>query len=178
MKTTRFCLALLLSLLSLHAAIAQEPLGRSPKKARTPEDYRASTLKEISTRGALLTTEDGAVEGEKFLHGDLSPSRVRVSYRGAVRPIGQKKKELITAWANRYAGYPGHYTVPYTSEALFREAGVDHWLVVKKSDLPDLKRQFKKGAAVDLYLLRLGALKDGTDWEWVLLVEKFATPPR
>ncbi len=175
---TKPCLVLLLSLLSLHTAVAQELPGALPKKARTPDDYKIRTLKEIATAGLVLLREDAGPEGEKFLLGDLFPSRVRPTYRGTVRPVAPTKKKLIAEWAARYAGNPEHYTVPFTTEVLFRESGVGHWLVVKKSDLQGLKRQFKKGATVDLYLVRLGAVKDGNGWVWVLLVEKFATPRR
>jgi len=175
---TKPCLVLFLSLLSLHTAIAQEMSGALPKKARTPEDYKVRTLKEIATAGSVLMRQDAGPEGETFLHGDLFPSRVRATYRGVIRPVAQPKKELIAQWAARYAGNPDHYTQPYTDEVLFRASGVNHWLVVKNSSLPDLKRQLKKGASIDLYLIRLGALKTGATWEWVLLVDMFAKPGR
>ena len=174
MKPKLFRLVLLTTMLLGATVLAQTPPETLNKKARTPEDYTVRTLKEIASHGSMLATENSAAESATFLNGDLAPSRVRVTYRGTSRPLAANKKKLIAEWAARYAGNPGYYTLPFTNEVRFREAGVDHWLVVKKSDLPDLKRQFKKGAAIDLYLLRLGGLKNGNEWEWVLLVEKFA----
>lgn len=177
MKPKLFSVVFLLTTVFGVSTLAQEPPGALRKKARTPEDYKVRTLKEIASLGSVLAKEDSAADSQTFLHGDLAPSRVRVTYRGTVRPVVPHKKKLIAEWAARYAGNQEHYTT-FTNEVLFRESGVDHWLVVKKSDLPDLKRQFQKGRAIDLYLLRLGALKAGNDWEWVLLVDKFTTPRR
>jgi hypothetical protein len=175
MKSIHFGLVLFLLLLST-GAVGQEMSGALPKKARTTDDYKVRTMKEIATAGSVLLREDAGPEGERFLDGDLFPSRVRATYRGGVRPVGKEKKELIAQWAARYAGNPDHYTQPYTNEVLFRASGVDHWLVVKNATLPELKRQLKKGGSVDLYLVRLGALKKGDNWQWVLLVDMFAKP--
>jgi len=109
-----------------------------------------------------------------LVHGDLLPSRVRVTYKGPSRSLPQKKRDVISQWANRYAGSVGHYTLHYTTDVMFSEAGLNHWLVVNKRLLPRLKRELRVGRAVDLHLIRMGAYKIGDKWRWVLLVEDFA----
>jgi len=99
---------------------------------------------------------------------------VRVTYKGNVRPASKIKKDVISYWSNKYAGAPQHYIVAYTSEALFGEAGINHWLVVNSRVVPRLKREIRRGQAVDLHLIRMGAYKVGDKWRWVLLVEDFA----
>lgn len=176
MRLKTSCLALLFVLLCCgNLAHAQDSLGPRPKKARTPDDYKLRTLKEIRAVGADLVKEH--TEGtNKLIHGNLFPSRVRVKYKGSTRPLTPERKDVIFQWAQRYAGAPSHYTGPYTTEALFTEMGIDHWLVVKSDDLPGIRRDLKRGRAVDLYLIRLGAFKNRGKWSWVLLVEDFATP--
>ncbi len=155
----------------------QDSMGARPKKARTPEDYKPRTLKEIETAGKPLLDElkrDTQGGATTLIHGDLFPSRVRLVYKGSVRPLTPNRKAIISQWAQRYAGYPEHYTVPYTSEVLFAENGVNRWLVVKTDDSVAFRNKLRRGAVVDLYLIRLGAFKSGTSWKWVLLAEKFA----
>lgn len=176
MKHATFRLALVLALLfGGNFTHAQDPLGPQPKKARTPEDYKLRTLKEIRAVGAAIIKEQP--EGTTTLvHGNLFPSRVRVTYKGSVRPLTPEKKDVISQWAQRYAGAPSHYTERYTSEALFTEMGVDHWLVMKSQDIPWLRKNLRRGRAVNLHLIRLGAFKTRDTWRWVLLVESFAMP--
>jgi hypothetical protein len=169
-----FFLALLFGSSLAHG---QDSLGPRPKKARTPEDYKLRTLKEIAEVGRAIASErDDERKGDAttLIHGDLLPSRVRVMYKGTARPLPQLKKDVISQWANRYAGSLQHYTVQYKTDVLFSEAGLNYWLVVNQRLVPQLQRQLKKGQPVDLYLIRLGAFKTGDKWRWVLLVEDFA----
>ncbi|HWN08196.1 MAG TPA: hypothetical protein VNO50_02795 [Pyrinomonadaceae bacterium] len=174
----RFHPALLLAFwFSFNLAFGQDPVGPQPKKARTPADYQLRMLKEIAELGAPIAAErDDERKGDAstLTHGNLLPSRVRVTFKGATRPALKIKKEVISYWSNKYAGAPQHYISAYTTEVLFSEAGINHWLVVNKRVVPRLKRELKKGRAVDLYLIRMGAYKIGDEWRWVLLVEDFA----
>jgi hypothetical protein len=175
MRLRSLYLALAFALLfAFNPAYSQDALGPQPKRARTPADYELRTLKEIRSVGAGLVKEqaDGTTT---LIHGNLFPSRIRVTYKGPVRALSPKRKEVIYQWAQRYAGAPIHYTGPYTTEALFTEMGVDHWLVVKSEDIPRLKKSVRPGRTVDLHLIRLGAFKVGETWHWVLLVEDFAS---
>lgn len=164
-------------LFSANLAVGQEPSGPQPKRARTPEDYKPRTLKEIAELGSTIAAErDDERKGDAttLTHGDLLPSRVRVTYKGSMRTPPKVKKDVISYWSNKYAGAPQHYTVAYTTEGLFGEAGINHWLVLNRRVVPRLKREFKRGRTVDLHLIRMGAYKVGDKWRWVLLVEDFA----
>jgi hypothetical protein len=174
MKRRLFFSTLAFALLfTCNPAYSQDVLGPQPKRARTPADYKVRTLREIRSVGADLIKEQA--EGTTtLLHGNLFPSRIRVTYKGAVRALTPKRKDVIFQWAQRYAGAPLHYTRQYTTEALFTEMGVDQWLVVKSEDIPRLKKSVRRGRTVDLHLIRLGAFKIRDMWHWVLLVEDFA----
>ena len=154
--------------------VGQSPLGPQPKRARTPADYQSTTLKDVQAR-ELEVSEDQKTE-RVIVHGDLRPSRVRAIYRGRVRQLPARKAEVLKHWARLYAGAPEHYTRPYRSELLFNEDGVGYWLVFRTDSLPQFKREIKKGMAVDLFLIRLGATNDGAKSEPLLLVESYQKP--
>lgn len=159
---------LLALLLGGHPAYGQDTLGPQPKKARTSDDYKPRTLKELGAEGPDAKRL-GNKEETMIVHADILPSRVRATYTGTARPLPEIKKEVLRQWARLYAGFPEGYTKPYETEMLFTEDGVEYWLAVKKD-----ARELKKGEAVNLYLIRVGAAKasDG-EWESTLLVESF-----
>jgi hypothetical protein len=171
------CLFLLLP--SLTATILT--YGQAPKKPRTEGDYHPRTLHELSTlepesiAAALAerTTNEGP---DVIVHADLLPSRVTVLYDGATRPLHERKKSVILSWANRTAGMPEFYTVPYQSEARFTENGQSYWLVVRQEFVPKFEQELKKGEAVELFLIKMGDIrleKDDVKLEPVILLEKF-----
>lgn len=168
-KTSVLLLSLLLS---SNVAYGQESLGAKPKKPRTVDDYKARTLKEVTTEGSDVESRSNKEE-TMIVHADILPSRVRATYAGSARPLPQVKKEVLRQWALRYAGFPEFYTVPYETEMLFVEDGAKYWLAVKKEALPHLEQELKQGEALDLFLIRMGAAKTSNEWEAMLLVENF-----
>lgn len=174
MKHRGFCLVLIMaSLLCGIGTFAQGPIGPQPKRARTPADYKPQTLKEVEAEEAKSKQN---AEGSMVVHGDLRPSRVRASFAGRSRPLPQVKKAVLHRWAQLYAGAPQHYTGPYQTELLLRDEGADYWLAIRKDSVAQFKKEFKKGAAVDLFLVRLGGTQNGDKWESLLLVESFQKP--
>jgi hypothetical protein len=163
-RLAQFALALTFALCG-GASFAQSPPGS--KKARTPDDYQPRTLKEIAA------TPRSDVEKGVSLHGNVLPSRVRVTYKGSTRPLPKGRKDVLRQWAQRFAGSPEHYTVPYQTEVLFTEDGVEHWLAVRKKLIPQLVKELKRGEALELFVIRLGAVRAGSEWEEVILVESF-----
>jgi hypothetical protein len=131
-------------------------------------------LKEIGAASKAESSQGG--EGAEVVLGDLFPSRVRVIYKGSARSLPKSKKDVLHGWAQRYAGAPEHYTVPYGTELLFSEDGREYWLPVNKGLLPQFKSELKKDESLDLYVIRLGGIRTKGKWDWVLLVEKFARP--
>jgi hypothetical protein len=176
-KSSHFVLLLALLLLGGDAAYGQDALGPQPKRARTPDDYKPRTLKEVAAKGSDAESL-GNKEETMIVHADILPSRVRATYAGSARPLPQIKKEVLRQWARLYAGFPEGYTRPYETEMLFNEDGVEYWLAVRKESLPRFERELKKGEAVDLYLIRVGAAKAPGGWESMLLVESFQRPLR
>ena len=173
-KSSHFVLLTAL-LLGCTWAYGQDSLGARPKKARTPDDYKPRTLKEVVAEGAGAESR-GNKEETMRVHGDIIPSRVRATYTGTARPLPQIKKEVLRQWARLYAGSPEGYTEPYETEMLFTEGGAKYWLAVRKKSLPQFERELKRGEAVDLYLIRVGAAKTSEEWESMLLVESFQKP--
>jgi hypothetical protein len=165
-----FHFVLLLVMMSVGGLAYGQDTQPGPKKARTFEDYTPRSLKEIVTMEpdpkSLRDKQDRLV----ITSNDL-PSSVRVTYTGSTRPIPELKKQIIRQWARLYAGSIEHYTEPYQTEMLFLENGKGYWLAIKKDSPLLSKKKFRKGERLDLYLIRLGAVTVGRQYDWTLLVE-------
>lgn len=171
MKIRLCLLILLLSITGTTLALAQ-----GEKKPRTVADYQPRTLQEMTTllpetfRAALA---ERGIQGNKdmkqIVHGELFPSRVTAVYSGTKRPILQDKRNVIIGWANKFAGMPEFYTVPYQTELLFTESGENYWLAVH-NDL--LAQDWKQGETLELCVIKLGNTRIGDEFEPVLLVER------
>ena len=171
---TRLCLVALSVISATILAYSQ-----GEKKPRTDADYRVRTLSELTRLQPDYIANSPEYQSSKNLrmvvHAELLPSRVKVLYDGTTRPAVHKRKVVITEWANRYAGAPEFYTVPYDTEMLFSEGGTSYWLVVKKEFVPRFEQVLKKGEAVELFLIKFGNahIDEDDKLEPVLLVEKF-----
>ncbi len=176
MRHQPFYLVLFLALmLGSDPADGQGSLGAKPKKARTPDDYQSRTLKEVTAKESDAESRRDK-QDRMIVYGDILPSRVRAAYAGRARPLPPIKKEALRQWARLYAGSPEHYTVPYETELLFSEDGVEYWLAVRKQAVAQSEKELKEGEAVDLYLIRLGRAVAADGWESLLLVESFQMP--
>jgi hypothetical protein len=169
---TRFCLFMLL--LSITGATLTYAQGE--KKPRTIADYEPRTLQELTTllpETARAALAERGIEGNKdmklIVHGALFPSRVKVVYSGTKRPLLEDKRNVIIGWANKFAGMPEFYTLPYQTEALFTEGDKNYWLVVHK-DL--LEQDWKHGEVLELCVIKMGNTRIGDEFEPVLLVER------
>ena len=169
---TRICLFLLL--LSITGATLAYAQGE--KKPRTVADYEPRTLQELSTllpETFRVALAERGVEGNKdmklIVHGQLFPSRVKAVYGGTRRPLPEDKRNVIIGWANKFAGMPEFYTVPYQTELLFTEGSEKYWLAVH-NDL--LATEWKQGESLDLCVIKLGNVRIGEEFQPVLLVER------
>ena len=164
-------LAAVLFVCSLGLAIqAQEPAGARPKRARTPDDYKAGTLKDLAAKAASAESR-GNKEETMVVDSDLSPTRVRAKYAGLTARTPEAKAELIRQWARLYAGSLDTYK-PYEVDVAFTEDGQQYWLTFRQKTLTDF---WNSGwnKPVDLFLIKMGAVKQGDKWMPVLLVESF-----
>ena len=149
---------------------AQEPTGPHPKRARTPDDYKVGTLKELAAKAASAEAR-GNKEETMVVDSDLSPTRVTAKYAALTARTPQTKSELIRQWARLYAGAPETYK-PYEVDVAFTEDGNQYWLTFKQKTLTSLlKSAWNK--PVDLFLIKMGAVKQDDKWVPVLLVESF-----
>lgn len=164
--TASFAAVLIVSLgLSLYA---QE--GPRPKRARTAEDYQPGTLKELA---AKAPNQENRKDETMVIDPDLSPTRVRATYAALTARTPEAKEKLIAEWARRYAGAPETYTKTYEVDVAFTENGSDYWLTFKKKTLTSFLNSDKWNKPVDLFLIKMGAVKQGDNWVPVLLVESF-----
>jgi hypothetical protein len=147
----------------------QEPAGPRPKRARTAEDYRVGTLKELAAKAASAERNK---EETMVVDPDLSPTRVRAKYAGSTARTPEAKANLIREWARRYAGAPETYT-RYDVDVAFTENGGTYWLTFTKKTLDSFWDSGDWNKPVELFLINLGAIKQGDKWEPVLLVDSF-----
>jgi hypothetical protein len=160
--TNRLIHLALLLLLCGSLVWGQDSLGPHPKKARTLEDYRPSTLR------AMVKHLPKANE--------LVPFRVRVVYSASTRPVSQRTRDVLQNWVQCCAGNPDHYTKSYLNEMKFVENGRRYWLAVQDRLISDLNAEVTSGEAIDLFLIRVSALAKGKERESALLVETFQRP--
>jgi hypothetical protein len=85
----------------------------------------------------------------------------------------EAKAQFIREWARRYAGAPETYT-RYDVDVAFTENGSTYWLTFTQKTLTSFLHSDKWSKPIDLFLIKLGAIKQGDDWVPVLLVESFA----
>ena len=149
---------------------AQDPAGPRPKRARTAEDYQVGTLKELAAKAASAERNK---EETMAVDPNLSPTCVTAKYAGSTARTPEAKANLIREWARRYAGAPETYT-RYDIDVAFTEKGSTYWLTFTKKTLDSFWNSDKWNKPVDLFLIKLGAVKQGNDWVPVLLVESFA----
>ena len=167
---TSFATVLLIPLLGL-ATSAQEPTGPRPKRARVVEDYQVGTLKELAAK-ATSAESIGNKQETMVIDPELSPTRVRATYAELTARTPEAKAELIRQWARRYAGAPETYT-KYEVEVAFTEQGSIYWLTFRKKTLDSFWKANVLKKPVDLFLIKMGAVKQGDKWVPVLLVESF-----
>jgi hypothetical protein len=146
---------------------AQE--GPRTKRARTPEDYQQGTLKELA---AKATNAENRKEDTMLVDPDLAPTRVRATYAGSTARTPEAKAQLIREWARRYAGAPETYK-PYEVDVAFTENESHYWLTFKQKTLESFLNSDKWNKPIDLFLIKMGAIKQGDKWVPVLLVESF-----
>jgi hypothetical protein len=170
MKLKRSFAAVLLVYLLGVTLHAQEPTGPRPKRARTAEDYQASTLKEVAAKAASAERNK---EETMAVDPNLSPTRVTAKYAGSTARTAEGKAQFIREWARRYAGAPETYT-RYDVDVAFTENGSTYWLTFTKKTLDSFWNSDKWNKPIDLFLIKLGAIKQGDSWVPVLLVESFA----
>ena len=150
---------------------AQDPSTPQPKRARTPADYQAGTLKDLAGKVSSPESRGNKLE-TMVVDPDLAPTRVRATYGGLTRRLTENKAEVVRQWARLYAGAVETYK-PYEVEVLFNENGSKYWLTFTQKTLTSFWDSRIWNKPVDLFVIRMGAVKTRESWEPVLLVENF-----
>jgi len=171
MKLKTSCAAVLFVCSFSLTLYAQEPSGPRPKRARTPEDYQIGTLKELAAK-AISAESLGNKEETMAVDPNISPTRLKAKYAGLTARIPVAKAELIRQWARRYAGTPETYT-KYQVDVAFTENGSDYWLTFTQKTLTSFLNSDTWDKPVELFLIKMGAVKLDDKWVPVLLVESF-----
>ena len=167
----RILFAVVLSIFALASTVRlQEPTGPRPKRPRTPDDYQAGTLKDLAAKAASVEAR-GNKEETMVVDSDLSPTRVTAKYAGLTARTPQTKAELIRQWARLYAGSLDTYK-PYEVDVAFTENGNQYWLTFTQKTLSAFWNS-NSNKPVDLFLIKMGAVKQDDKWAPVLLVERF-----
>ena len=148
----------------------QEPTGPRVKRPRTPDDYQAGTLKDLAAKAAGVDAR-GNKEETMVVDSDLSPTRVTAKYAGLTARTPEAKVELIRQWARLYAGSLDTYK-PYEVDVAFTENGNQYWLTFTQKTLSAFWNS-NSNKPVDLFLIKMGAVKQDDKWVPVLLVESF-----
>ena len=170
MKLKTSIAALLFVCLLALSVQTQEPAGAGQKRARTPDDYKVGTLKDLATKAASAESRGNKAE-TMVVDSDLSPTRVKAKYAGLTSRTPEAKTELIRQWARLYAGSLETYK-PYEVDVAFTEDGNQYWLTFRQKTLSSF---WESGwnKPVDLFLIKMGSVKQGEKWVPVLLVESF-----
>lgn len=136
------------------------------------DEFKPRTLKEI----IALDADDVKRYPDKnrlIIHADPLSSKVRMRYTGESRPIPSTRKEVLKLWTGSLQIDP-KYLEGYENEFLFIEDKTDYWLPVQKKVIGYFDKELKKGDDVDLYLIRVGGIKQVKgEWDWLFLVEEF-----
>ena len=114
----------------------------------------------------------GNKEETMVVDPNISPTRVNAKYDGLTARIPKAKAELIRQWARRYAGAPKTYT-KYQVDVAFTENGSDYWLTFTQKTLASFLNSDTWEKPVELFLIKMGAIKLDDKWVPVLLVESF-----
>ena len=129
-----------------HLRCASAPIAanaQGEKKPRTEADYRVRMLSELTTLQPDYMTDKPQLKDENLrivVHADPLPSRVKVLYDGTSRPITENRKQVITQWANRYAGMPEFYTAPTKPKCSLLKMGRAIGWQSERNSCPGLSR--------------------------------------
>jgi hypothetical protein len=135
------------------------------------QKYVPDTLAQVAKR----FTASAKQSAEQIFAEDDYSIRARVAYSGSSRRLSDKKRAFLTRWLKDNE-YPSEFINKFEDEYLFREDGVDYWLVMQDVVTPHFIEEIKKGGTVDLYIALLGAVKEGGGSNFVMLVNEFKLP--
>lgn len=138
-------------------------------------EYKCRTLQSIID---MHRDDIGRLNSKKkamLLTGDSFRSQVELIYLGQSRAIPAPKNVLVDNWRKMFredAPPPD----AFTTEALFKEGDKEHWIAIQKPLVDVLAKEVKKGQTVKAYVIWVGAIKAGRQWEWLFAMNGFDGP--
>lgn len=133
------------------------------------EIFKPRTLKDAVS----ITTKAVKPDDDMFLASDQLESRVEVVFTGKSRPIGKVRKTFIDTWFGMLRAEQKHLAKLYDQEYLYQEGETEHWLPTSTPITKYFDKELKPGDKMHLYLISIGAYRNGASIDCVFLVEEF-----
>ena len=131
--------------------------------------FKPRTLQEVTS----ATTKAVRPDDHMFLAHDQLESRVEVVFTGKSRPISKVRKTFIDTWFGMLRSEQKKLAELYENEYLYKEGEVEYWLPTSTPITKYFDKELKPGDKMDLYLISIGAYRNGPDIDCVMLVEEF-----
>lgn len=145
-------------------------LGVTALAQQFPWDiFKPRTLKEVTG----ITTKAVRPDDHMFLAHDQLESRVDVVFTGKSRPIGKLRRAFIDMWFGMLRSEQKKLAEMYENEYLYKEGETEYWLPTSTPITKYFDKELKPGDKMDLYLISIGAYRNASDIDCVLLVEEF-----
>jgi hypothetical protein len=165
-----------LAVLLLTIFIAQPPPAPTFQQSSW-EDYERRTLQSIIDMHREGLRELGKHKDPSLISAKSFPSQIKLGYTGKSRPLAGKRRELVDTWQKTLKGsVPPNLVELFGTEMLFKEGQKEHWILVQKPLVSFLAKEVKPGQIIDTYIIWMGAIKDGDEWEWLFAMNEFDTP--
>ena len=85
--------------------------------------------------------------------------------------MGKPEKMLLGYWRKMFKEEPPPADV-------FREGDKEHWIAIQKPSVDDLEKDVHSGQTIKGYVIWIGAIKPGKQWEWLFAMNGFdGSPP-
>ena len=111
-----------------------------------------------------------------LLTGNDFASQVKLIYLGKERPVSGATSVLLDTWRKSFKDDAPPQD-EFTTEFLFKEGSVEHWLMVQKALVDPLRKELRKGDVANAYVIWIGAVRVKTNWEWLFGMNEFVPCP-
>lgn len=108
-----------------------------------------------------------------LLTGNSFQSQVKLVYSGKSRAVPVEDGVLLDSWRKMLKDQAPS-PEEFTTEVLFKEGSAERWIVVQKPLVDPLFKEVKSGQTVCSYVIWIGAIKVGKQWEWLFAMNGFA----
>jgi len=171
MKFAVICLCLLLT--TLQASRAQ------PASLTSWDSYVPRTLESIIENNqplaAELEADSPSSKNLVLLTANSFQSKVKLVFLGQSRQLTAEHSKLLGYWGKMLKINDDLGTV-FATEMLFREGTKDYWIPVQKPLLNFLPQEVKPGESFTGYIVWIGSMKTGGQWDSLFAMNGFDAP--